>query len=254
MTARASRWLPFPVAAGAPRLYCLPHAGGSASAFRPWLGRLGGVAVCPVQPPGRETRPDDAPPASMAALCADLADRVIAETDGPYAVFGHSLGALTGFELIRAIRERGGPLPEHLVVSGCSAPQTLTGDAEGLTDEQVLGLMRGLGGTPESFLDDPRVVRMILPRVRADLAVRNSFRYAPGPPLDVPITALAADDDPRADVASVAAWRDQTISRFRLHTYRGGHFAVLAQEDRTLAHLRTALAPWLPAPTAAAPV
>jgi surfactin synthase thioesterase subunit len=241
------RWLPFPVAETGVRLFCLPHAGGSASVFRPWMGRLPGVAVCPLQPPGRETRRHDPPHPGMAELVDELAGVVLAGAGTtPYAVYGHSLGALVGFELVREVCRRGAPPPVHLVVSGCAAPQwpveddPTTGE-EGLTDATIVALLRSLGGTPEEYLTDPRVLRIILPPLRADLAVRNSYTYAPAAPLDVPVTALAGTTDVRASVASMRAWQDQTIRRFRAHTVEGGHFAVLEQAEVTLAHLRGAL-------------
>lgn len=246
---RISRWLPFPGPAGGVRLYCLPHAGGAASAFRPWIGRLEGIAVCPLQPPGRETRQRDAPHVDMAPLAGELADVVLADAaDGPYAVYGHSLGALVGFELLLEIRRRGGPMPVHFLVSGCSAPQWTTEDNRftitGMTDAQIVALLRMLGGTPESFLSNPMVLRMILPAIRADLTVKNTYRYEPQQPLDVPITAIAGDTDPRASVESIAAWRDQTVRRFQTHTLPGGHFAVLEQPDATLGYFRKALSAW----------
>ncbi|MDT0267344.1 alpha/beta fold hydrolase [Streptomyces sp. DSM 44915] len=254
MTGALGDWLPYRVAGDGPRLYCLPHAGGSASAFRPWLGRLAGVEVCPLQPPGRETRLGEPPHETLAGFAADLADRLVADASAaPYAVYGHSLGALAAFEVVRAVVARGGRPPVGLVVSGCAAPQLLATTPEGVSDEEVLTLMRTLGGTPEAFLADARVARMLLPRVRADLAIRNSFRYQPGPPLRLPVTALAADADPRATVEEMAAWRDQTIGRFELHPYGGGHFAVLEQADRTLSLLDRALRPHLGAGAGALP-
>jgi surfactin synthase thioesterase subunit len=246
-TAVASRWLPFPATAGNVRLYCLPHAGGSASAFRSWIGRLPGVTVCPVQPPGRETRQRDTPHTAMPSLVADLADFVLSAGDEPYAVYGHSLGALVGFELVREIARRGASLPVHLVVSGCPAPQWLTPDdpiVAGMGDAEIVALLRTLGGTPEVFLNDPRVLRLILPPIRADLTVKNTYAYTSGPPLELPVTALASTADVRASVESVLAWREQTVRPFRGHVLAGGHFAVLEQEDVTLAHLATALRPW----------
>lgn len=245
-TAVASRWLPFPATAGNVRLYCLPHAGGSASAFRSWMGRLPGVTVCPVQPPGRETRQRDTPHTSMTSYVEDLADFVLS-AEGPYAVYGHSLGALVGFELVREIARRGAELPVHLVVSGSPAPQWRTPDdpiVAGMGDAEIVSLLRTLGGTPEVFLDDPRVLRLILPPIRADLTVKNTYGYVAGPPLELPVTALASTGDVRASVESVLAWREQTVRPFRAHVLEGGHFAVLEQEDVTLAHLATALRPW----------
>lgn len=245
-SARIDRWLPFGGPAGGVRLYCLPHAGGAASAFRPWIGRPAGVAVCPLQPPGRETRPQDPPHVGMGPLVGELAEVVLADArEGPYAVYGHSLGALVGFELIREIRRLGGPAPAHFLVSGCSAPQWATEDdafaGEDLSDERIIALLRVLGGTPEVFLTSPMILRMILPAIRADLSVKNTYRYEPGPPLEVPITTIAGVDDPRASVESIAAWRDQTVRRFRAHTLPGGHFAALEDADTTLGLIRQAL-------------
>ena len=248
------RWLPFGapergIETGSPRLYCLPHAGGAASAFRSWAGRIGAATVCPIQLAGRETRMHDIPHDQMAPLVSELADVVLADADGPYAVYGHSLGALVGYELLCEIRRRGGPDPVHFVVSGCPPPHrpgprgmSRTGRrvAE-MTDAEVVDLLRSLGGTPELFLSDPTVLRMILPRVRADFGVKDSYCYQAQAPLNVPITALASTQDPRADTESMLAWRDLTVRRFRAHTLVGGHFAVLEQAHVTQAYIRQAL-------------
>ncbi len=134
----------------------------------------------------------------------------------------------------------------HLLVSGCSAPQWPShadpATAEGaLSDERIVELLRSLGGTPELFLSDPRVLRLILRPLRADLIVKDTFRYRPRSPLDVPITAIAATADPRASVESIEAWRDQTVRRFRTRVLTGGHFAVLEQGETTLSLLHAAL-------------
>jgi surfactin synthase thioesterase subunit len=243
------RWLPFPrPAAGGLRLFCIPHAGGGASAFRPWIGAVPGVAVCPLQPPAREARFRDEPHLDMGPLAAEIADVVSAATDGPYAIYGHSLGALTGFEAVREIRRRGGQMPVHLFVSGCAAPQvqdSLLPNVHDASDAEVVALLRRLGGTPESLLGDPALLELILPAIRADLTVKETYRYVPEAPLDLPLTVLAADDDPRAGAAETAAWREQAGGGFMLHTVGEGHFAVFEQARITHKHLREALKPWL---------
>jgi medium-chain acyl-[acyl-carrier-protein] hydrolase len=186
----------------------------------------------------------------MEPLVAELADAILAREGesgpgaGGYAVYGHSLGALVGFELLREIRRRGGPDPVHFIVSGCSAPQLSSGETvrvSELSDAEIVDLLRRLGGTPGWMLADPTVLRMILPPFRADFSVKENYRYEPQPPLDVPITALAATDDPRADAESVSGWRDQTTRRFEQHLFTGGHFAVLEQPNLTHAYIKAAL-------------
>lgn len=242
-----SSWLPYRPASAGLRLYCLPHAGGSASIYRSWAGRLPGVAVCPVQPPGRETRRLDTPLTSMDEMAGTLAGVLLADAgDAPYAIYGHSLGGLVGFEVIKEIRRRDGRDPVHLLVSGCAAPQLAADDdpdvrGGGMTDAQILRLLRSLGGTPEEYLSDPRVLRIIMPSLRADLAVKTSYRYRPEPPLDVPITVIAGTHDARASVQSMLGWREQTVRRFRARTLAGGHFAVLEQQEETLGYIGRAL-------------
>lgn len=252
-----ARWLPYRTQAGVPPdalpLYCLPHAGGGASAYRTWLGRLPGVAVVPAQPPGREGRLREPAHDRMGPLVAELADVVLADAagrcpDGRYAVYGHSLGALVAYWLLREIRRRGAPLPVHLFVSGCVAPHCSFDDGPPVRDmaqPELVATLRRLGGTPEWLLADQSVLDMILPAIRADFAVKETTEYHREPPLDVPITALPSTRDPRADGESMARWRDQTTAGFRSHTLVGGHFAVFEQAT-TVTHRVVAedLRPW----------
>ncbi|MBB0245180.1 thioesterase [Streptomyces alkaliphilus] len=250
--ASVTAWFPFAEPPGAigVRLYCLPHAGGSASAFRSWFGRVGEVSVRPVQLPGRETRLREPAYRSMTDLVRDLTDALLADLetpDGhrPFAIYGHSLGGQEGFEVVRELRRRGGPTPLHLFVSGCPAPGDDPNAHEppvgSMSDEQVVALLRRIGGTPEWMLRDPSVLRMILPPFRGDFAVRESHEHRPEPPLTLPITALAADRDPRAGIRDMVGWRRETTGPFRCRVLSGGHFAVLEQAEVTRRRLAEGL-------------
>jgi len=240
-------WFPFSLPDGPTRLYCLPHAGGSASMFVPWSRGLDGVAVRPVEPPGRGTRLGQTPYTGMTALVDDLAQAFLAEQpDGPYAVYGHSLGALVAFELVRELRRRGAPLPVHLFVSGCLAPDDPSQDDEppigSLSDAQVADTLRRIGGTPEHLLRDRTAMRLVLPPFRADFGVKQSYAFVPQEPLGVPMTAIAATADPRVGAAAMRGWERHTADRFELRTVTGGHFAVLEQAEATQRIIRRALA------------
>ncbi|WP_406492323.1 thioesterase domain-containing protein [Streptomyces sp. NBC_00846] len=251
----AGAWFPFAEHPGSdgPLLYCLPHAGGSASVFRSWFGRIGSASVRPVQLPGRETRLQEVPYDAMDLLVPDLAEAVLADLAAgrpgrPFAVYGHSLGATIAFELVREIRRRQGPDPVHLIVSGCPAPGggwATEGEDDprmtGASDDEVVALLRRIGGTPEWMLTDPSVLRLILPPFRADFTVKESYRYRAEPPLTVPVTALAANGDPRGPASGMAEWKRGTTGPSTLHTLSGGHFAVLAQAEITHRHIERAL-------------
>ncbi|MCK2216212.1 thioesterase domain-containing protein [Actinomadura sp. ATCC 31491] len=251
-----ARWLPFRALTGAEPgalpLYCLPHAGGAASAFRAWQGKVPGVAVQPVQPPGRESRHREPPYRRMAPLVSDLADAVLTDVETAaagrrYALYGHSLGAIVAFELVREIRRRGGPQPVHLFVSGSDAPHLTYEDGPPVGQmgrEQVVELLRTLGGTPEWLLADQEALAMILPAVQADFTVKETYEYEAEPPLEVPVTALPSNADPRVAFAKVAGWRALTTGPFDLHPFEGGHFAVFEQAARTQGIVAEALRPW----------
>jgi medium-chain acyl-[acyl-carrier-protein] hydrolase len=245
MTTRvARRALPFGAPDGGLPLFCVPHAGAGASVFRPWMAQLPGISVCPLQPPGREGRVPERPYQRIEPLADEFAATIFDVAGGPYAVYGHSLGALVGYETVRRIRDLGGPTPVHLFVSGCGAPRCTTESGtpvSTMSEAQIAELLRRLGGTPEWLLAEPVLLRWILPPFRADFVVKENYRYRPGPPLEVPITALAASADPRVELGQMEAWGDHTTGPFRLHTLTGGHFAVLEQPAVTHRHITDAL-------------
>lgn len=246
----ASPWLPLRTASdeGDLPLFCFPHAGGGASAYRGWRGRLPGVALQPVQPPGREARLREATHERMSSLVAELAT-VITEAAGPgrYAFYGHSLGALVAFETAREIRRRGEPQPVHLLVSGCVAPHCTYDDGQRvgeMSQPRLAQMLRDLGGTPEWLLADPELMQMILPAVRADFSVKETYAYAHEAPLTLPVTVLSSTADPRAPHELQERWSEQTTGAFRLHTIVGGHFAIFEREDLTHAYCAEALSLW----------
>ena len=225
-----SPWIPFGTAPDAGvRLLCLPHAGAGAAVYRAWgTGFPVGVAACPVQPPGREKRQREPPLTSVHELANLLAAEVITSVSQPYALFGHSTGALVAFQLARRIRELGGPQAVHLFVSGRPAPQiplrrTALG---GLPIADLAAVLRELGGTPEAVLQDEGILRRIRGLLVADFAVNEDYTHQPEAPLAIPITVFAATQDPGTSIAQAAAWAEQTSAAFRLRLVEGNHFAV----------------------------
>jgi len=227
----ADRWLPYGVGRKPGlRLFCLPHAGGGASSFRSWSGEFtDDIAVCPVQPPGRESRVLEQPYHEIQPLVSDLTDALGDLVDEPYAVYGHSLGSLVGFELVREIRRRGGRPPVCLFVSGRHAPQLpdILPPLRDLPLEALADVLHTFGGTSDQVLSDLALMRLVAPLLRADFAVNETYRYEPEPPLDAPIIGFAASADIRASAEQVAAWGEQTSVGFRTYLLPGGHFAVL---------------------------
>ncbi|MFE2108840.1 thioesterase II family protein [Kitasatospora sp. NPDC059463] len=226
---------------GAPlRLLCLPHAGGSASVFRPWSAAAGPeVEVLALQYPGRQDRYREPAVADLSRLADLAAPAVRAEVgEGRYALFGHSMGALLAFELTRRL-ERDGRAPELLVVSGRRAPSTRRdGEYDHLTDDRALTAhLRELSGTDPRLLTDEDALQMILPAVRADLTAVGGYHAGPEVTVRTPVLALTGDTDPWVTPAEAAAWQRHTTSGFELRIHPGGHFYLDGRERELLALL-----------------
>lgn len=227
---RTSRWLPFGAQPHASvRLLCLPHAGAGAAAFRNWgRGLPDAIGLCPVQPPGRERRMSEEPFSTVQPLVRELAAETVRCVALPYAIFGHSTGALAAFEFCREIRRLGAPSPVHLFVAGRRAPQLPIRPSElgRLSLPELADLLRQLGGTPPDLLADAAMLAMMQPLLAADFEVNENYHFTPQDPLAVPITAFAGTKDKGADVAMMTAWREQTSAEFAIRALDGGHFAI----------------------------
>jgi medium-chain acyl-[acyl-carrier-protein] hydrolase len=227
--AATDRWLPsFSRRPGAEvRLFCLPYAGGGAGVFRGWEDSLAGrVEVCPVQLPGRETRFREPAFTRLAPLVEALAGSLRLYLDRPFALFGHSMGALLAFELARRLQRDHGPQPVRLVVSGCGAPQTRTSRTtiHALPAAEFREELRRLDGTPAAILANDELMDLLLPTLRADFSLCESYAYIAGPPLACPVTALGGLGDDAVSRQDLDAWRDQTTGPFRVRMLPGGHF------------------------------
>jgi surfactin synthase thioesterase subunit len=210
---------------GAPRLFCFPHGGGSPAEYVRWAGALTGVEVHVLHLPGRGARLAEPPLADLESLVDAVVDRV-ALGPGRFAFFGHSLGALVAYEVTRALRALGRPLPEHLVVSGFPAPPVAEPDTavHELPDaELVAEVARRHGGVPPEVLGDPVLRAMVAGPLRADHRVLHGYRWRPSPPLDVPITAYGGRED-RVTEAELRAWADLTTGPTAVRMFPGGHF------------------------------
>jgi medium-chain acyl-[acyl-carrier-protein] hydrolase len=230
------------------RLFCLPYAGGAASAYRSWDAELApDVEVCPVQLPGRGSRFREPAFRRLADLVPALAGGLAPLLDRPFALFGHSMGAVVGFELARELRRRGAPAPALLAVSGRQAPRRPEPEPPfaHLPDAEFLEeVRRRYDGIPPEVLAEEELLRLLLPTLRADIEALESHAYSPEGPLACPISCFGGEDDPHVSVADLEAWRDETSATVTVRTFRGGHFFVESSRSEILRALGEDLARW----------
>ena len=165
------------------RLFCFTYAGGGASIYRPWTRELPPeLELCAVQLPGRENRLLEPAYTEMPALVEQLGTVLAPYLDRPFAFFGHSMGALVAFEMARTVRRRYGRSALHLFVSGHAAPRIARRrpPVYQLPDAAFVDAIRELNGTPEEVLENADLMALVLPALRADLTVCETYRYVSG--------------------------------------------------------------------------
>jgi medium-chain acyl-[acyl-carrier-protein] hydrolase len=220
------------------RLLCFPHAGGNAWSYRGWSSWLPEeIEVCAVQLPGHGNRVRETPARDFAALFDRLTEALQVELTGPVALFGHSMGALLAFELARWMRDRGMAAPVHLFVSGHNAPQVpdVMDVSSESSDEAIIDELRHLNCMPEMLLQSDELMGLVLPIMRADLAVCQSYVYRADRPLQCPITVMGGLQDPRTDRIGLEAWRCHTDGPRVVRLFPGDHF-FLGTDEQSVVH------------------
>jgi medium-chain acyl-[acyl-carrier-protein] hydrolase len=208
------------------RLFCFPCAGGGAAGFRSLQQALGpGIAVCPAHLPGRDSQMLKPPFRDLTAAVEALAEAIEPYVGEPYALFGHSMGALIAFELARKARHLGMPGPSHLLVAARPAPHFLIPGPTmyQLPDSELIAELRRLKGIPDQMFESTELIQFLLPRLRADLELAETYAYSEDDILACPVSVFGGLTD-RIERETLEAWSDQTRGSFALRMIPGGHF------------------------------
>ncbi|MEU2081796.1 thioesterase domain-containing protein [Streptomyces albus] len=225
--------------AGAPRLFCFHHAGAGALTFARWRHAFApDVCVLPVRLPGRETRLREPRITDAHRLIAELEAQLGPLLTGPYALYGHSLGALVAHRFAQRLAHTGRPAPVLVGLGACPPPHLpmpLRGHEE-LPDAALLAALERFGTLPPFLSARPHLLRTLLATLRDDLRLAAGLRALGGgdgadgqgwdAPLACPVHTFAGEDDQTAPARDIAQWRHWTRGDFVPHTLPGGHFFV----------------------------
>lgn len=245
MSVQPSSWVtrPAPRPNATKRLFCLPFAGGGASAYRQWATALGPtIEVCPIQLPGRENRLLETAHDNHQSLLAALLPALTPLLDKPFALYGHSMGALLAFEIARSLeRAHVHTGPERIFLGAHRAahlPMQRLPMAD-LSQEELLKKLSEYGGFSEEVLNSPELIELVLPAVRADIRLCDTYRFEQGPLLNCPIDVIAGAFDQQTLVKSTHPWELHTKGQTEFHIIDGGHFFLNTHRDQVLEIVRT---------------
>lgn len=237
------------------RLFCFPYAGVGPSVYRPWLAALPAhIEPRVIQLPGREGRWREPALRNISEIADRVAAAIESQLHGPFVFYGHSLGALISFEVTRRLRAAGKPLPRHLFVGAHRGPQMPNPHSaiSHLPDEPFVAEVRQrYDGIPQAVLDNPELLELMLPCLRADFHAFETYEYRADAPLDCAVSAFGGDQDGYVRSHEVAGWREQTTGRFRVRVIPGNHFFMQSGRDQVIGALVDDLSVAQEAPIAA---
>lgn len=211
------------------RLFCFPHAGAGASAFKDWSKHLlPTVEMLAVQLPGRENRFSEPLINHMPIIVNQLVEEFKEYRDKPLIVFGHSLGALIGYEFVKAVEDKYGVTPNHLIISGARAPHLarFREPLSQLDDAMLTNVLRRYNGIDKNIIENTELLELFLPIIRNDLSLIENYQNRKRLPLSCGILAFAGEEDETVPCEQVEAWSQYTNSNFKFLTFPGGHFFI----------------------------
>src|SRR5215470_13336876 len=225
------KWLLFPKPnpRAAIRLFCFHYAGGSAQVFQTWpAGLPQTVEIGAVQLPGRGNRFAEPKITNLLSLSRIVAEALLQYLDKPFVFFGHSLGALLCFEVARSLRRERHPEPAHIFISATRAPHRR--DREELLSKlprtELIKKLHEFNGAPPEVLQNNELLDLLLPMIRADFELCETYEYHPEAPLGCPITIYGGIEDHEVERDRLAAWSEMTIGASNMRMFPGGHFYI----------------------------
>lgn len=211
------------------RLVCFHHAGGGASSFNSWRRQLpDDIGLLRAQLPGREDHPIKEICTHHAELVPDLVEQFdrLLNDERPYVLYGHSLGAIVVFELLREFRRQGKPMPAGVFISGRRAPHLPLSHPElcHLPDDDLVHYLTIMGGTVGNILQQPKWRAHLFPTIRADLKVSDLYQYYPEPELDCTLTVFGGDNDQTVHQSEWEQWSQHFSTTIQNRPLSGKHF------------------------------
>ncbi|MGB8840853.1 MAG: alpha/beta fold hydrolase [Aliidongia sp.] len=211
------------------RVFCLPYAGGSALIYRGWQQLVPDwMHVCPIELPGRGTLFAEAPAHSLAELAREVSAVLLACEGHPFALFGHSMGALIAYEAARTLELAGSRSLVYLFLSG-ARPPFLSRNHEPIShlpDSEFIEKLRKLNGTPKEVLDHGELMELLLPVIKNDFRIVERHEFEHGKLIDTPTVAFTGVEDSEVSVNDVYQWSKLINSRLRVVELSGDHFFI----------------------------
>jgi medium-chain acyl-[acyl-carrier-protein] hydrolase len=211
------------------RLFCFPYAGATAAAYRPWNAMMPpNIELVVVELPGR-LHLRDKPPEDMKAIVDTIYPQILPFLDKPFAIFGHSFGSIVSYEVTKRLQTENKKLPTKLFVSARRAPHLPSRfrQASGLPDQEFIDEMQNMyQAIPEAVLKEKELLKMLLPILKVDIRINETYIGKLDPLLNVPLQVYYGTKDNTITPDEMEQWKAVTQKDFQIKSFEGGHFYI----------------------------
>lgn len=225
-------------------LFCFPFAGGGCAVFKYWQDSFCRTNIYALQLPGRERRIREKPISDISKIVDQISDALQEKKNEPFGIFGHSMGALIGFETIRLLKKKDFPAPLVFFPSAFRAPHIANPNKpiHFLPRMQFIEELKTYGATPQALIDDEETMDLLLPMIRADFSIHERYTYYQDQPLACPIMVHGGKDDCKVSSNDLKEWKLYTASSFSYTEHEGGHFFLMENRNSLLNSINIQLA------------
>jgi len=209
-------------------LICLPFAGASIYSYRDITTQIADfINIIPVELPGRGQRISEPLLSDIHKIVDDAFLQIKAHINIPYAIYGHSLGTLLGFLLVKRILNEDLPQPIHLFFSGRGGPSVQDKDKHihALPKKEFIKKLQEYEGSPQEILNDESIMEFFEPVLRADFKAVSNYPYNEDTPFNIPITVMIGTTE-NTTYKEAMKWQDETSKEISLRQFPGGHFFI----------------------------
>ncbi|WP_143870278.1 thioesterase II family protein [Catenovulum sediminis] len=224
-------------------LFCLPYAGGSSAIFHPWRALLkDNIDLALVQLPGRGARFSEPAINDIELLSEQLFAAIRPHFSKPYFIFGHSMGGMLAYELVKRIEQAHLPMPQQLILSATRPPQVAYQDKTyHLPQAEFVEKLKTLNGTPDEILQNKELMALLLPMLKADFELAENF-YQPNPTkIHCPTHVLCGTQDTRVPKKMLSKWSEVIAANCQFSEIPGGHLFLETATEALLRVINTEL-------------
>ncbi|WP_051272095.1 thioesterase II family protein [Shimazuella kribbensis] len=211
------------------RLICFHHAGGNPHVFQSWSNWLGStLELVSIALPGHGTRYREELIPHAEALATAVIPHILPFFDEPVFFLGHSMGASIALETVRQLVHLDAR-PNRLYIVGAFPPHVTRPRISNQSDKDFLQAIYKLGGMPKEFFDDPDLMSYLLPILRNDFLLTESYQQTIQS-LDCPLTVYGGDKD-IVPQSALIRWEEINPKQFCYHIFKGNHFFLHENHD-----------------------